>query len=138
MLIAIPPKRMMVRWIVQYAPRLPTAYPGRASTQRGQRTSSVRKARSSSTTRRTKATWPTSTPTLNSSSASGISAFGSPIALRPLAKPKPCSRPNANATTHGWRIVKLVSPRQTRTISGPRKRIDSAIAAFSGGSGALA
>ena len=59
----------------------------------------------------TNATCPISTPTLNSSSASGISAFGRPIAVRPLAKPKPWSRPNAKATTHGWRIVKLVSPR---------------------------
>jgi hypothetical protein len=42
------------------------------------------------------------------------------------------------ATTHGCRIVKLVSPRHPRTISGPRNRIDSAMAAFSGSSGALA
>ena len=85
--------------------------------------------------RPTKNSWPTSTPTLNSSSASGISACGRPIVVRPLAKPKPCSRPNAKATTQGWRIVKLVSPRHLRTISGPRKRMLSAMAALSGGSG---
>ena len=34
-------------------------------------------------------------------------------------------------------MVKLLCPRQTRTISGPRNRIDRAMAAFSGGSGAL-
>ena len=56
------------------------------------------------------------------------------MAARPLAKPKPCRRPKAKATTHGCRIVKLVSPRQERTISGPRNRIESAIAALSGGS----
>ena len=71
---------------------------------------SVRNARSSRTMRPTKNNWPISTPTLNSSSASGISACGRPIVVKPLAKPKPCSSPNANATTHGWRIVKLVSP----------------------------
>ena len=109
-----------------------------ARRSRGQRTSSTRNERSSRMTSSTNATCPSSTPTLKSSSASGISAFGRPIAVRPLAKPKPCSRPKAKATTHGWRIVKLVSPRQVRTISGPRNRIDSAIAALSGGSGALA
>jgi len=59
---------------------------------------------------------------LKSSSASGISSFGKPISVSPAAKPKPCSRPKAKATTQGWRIVKLVSPRQARTISGPRKQ----------------
>jgi hypothetical protein len=34
--------------------------------------------------------------------------------------------------------VKLVWPRQRRTISGPRNRIDSAIAAFSGKAGTCA
>ena len=106
-----------------------------ARTSRGQRTSSTRKERSSRTTSRTNATCPSSTPTLKRSSASGISACGSPIEVRPLAKPKPWSRPNAKATTQGWRIVKLVSPRHVRTISGPRKRMLSAIAALSGGSG---
>ena len=56
----------------------------------------------------------------------------------PLAKPKPCSRPNAKATTQGWRMVKLVSPRHMRTISGPRNRMLSAIAALSGATGRLA
>ena len=80
-------------------------------TQRGQRISSTRNERSSRRIRPTKPSWPISTPTLNRSSARGISACGRPIAVRPLAKPKPCSRPKANATTHGWRIVRLVSPR---------------------------
>ena len=34
--------------------------------------------------------------------------------------------------------MKLVCPRQRRTISGPRNRIDSAIAAFSGAAGTCA
>jgi hypothetical protein len=34
-------------------------------------------------------------------------------------------------------MVKLVSPRHTRTISGPRNRIESAIAALSGADGTL-
>ena len=50
----------------------------------------------------------------------------------------PCSSPNANATTQGCRMVKLVSPRHRRTISGPRKKMLSAMAAFSSGAGALA
>jgi len=35
-------------------------------------------------------------------------------------------------------MVRLDSPRQERTISGPRKRMLSATAAFSGGKGTLA
>ena len=35
-------------------------------------------------------------------------------------------------------IVKLVCPRQTRTISGPRNRIDRAMTALSGSSGTRA
>src|SRR5262249_40292935 len=89
------------RWTVQYAPSEPTAYAGSISTGRGQRTSSTRNARSRSTITATKSSWPTSTPRLNVSSASGISARGSPIVVRPLAKPKPCNRPKANATSHG-------------------------------------
>ena len=41
-----------------------------------------------------------------------MSPGGRPMAVRPLAKPKPCRRPKAKATTHGRRMVKLVSPRQ--------------------------
>ena len=56
-----------------------------------------------------------------------------------VAKPKPCRSPNANATTHGWRIVKLVSPRHDADDLGPEEQdADSAIAAFSGSSGTLA
>ena len=36
------------------------------------------------------------------------------------------------ATSQGRAIVKLRSPRQVRAISGPRNRIESAIAALSG------
>ena len=81
------------------------------------------------------ASCPISTPTLNSSSASGISARGRPSPVRPLAKPKPCSSPKRNATAQGCRRVKLEPPRQVRTISGPRNRIESAIAALSGAAG---
>ena len=46
----------------------------------------------------TKAIWPISTPTLNISKASGISAIGMPTVDSPLAKPKPCSNPKPKAT----------------------------------------
>ena len=42
------------------------------------------------------------------------------------------------STTQGWRRVKLVSPRQVRTISGPRNRMLRAMAAFSGTAGTSA
>ena len=61
-----------------------------------------------------------------------------PVLVRALANPKPCNRPKAKATTQGGWMVKLVSPRQERTISGPRKRILRAIAAFRGGTGTFA
>ena len=61
----IHPNRIAVRWIVQNAPSVPTAYPGSASTQRGQRIWSVRNARSRPSTMRMNPTWPISTPTLN-------------------------------------------------------------------------
>ncbi|NTW36770.1 MAG: hypothetical protein HGB17_11685, partial [Syntrophobacteraceae bacterium] len=76
----------------------------------------------------TKTSWPSSTPTLKKRSARGISTLGMPVVERPLAKPNPCSSPNRKATTQGYRIVRLVSPFQERTISGPRKRIDNAMA----------
>ena len=63
---------------------------------------------------------------------------GRPALVSALAKPKPWMRPKTNATTQGWRIVKLVWPRHERTISGPRKKIESAIAALSGRTGASA
>jgi hypothetical protein len=48
----------------------------------------------------------------------GRSAGGSPALVSAVANPNPCNNPKANATTHGWRIVKLVSPRHERTLSG--------------------
>ncbi len=75
---------------------------------------------------------------MNSSNARGISPRGRPVAVRPLAKPKPCSNPKAKATTQGCRIVRLVSPRHERTISGPRNRMLSAMAALSGSTGMYA
>src|SRR5688572_6928236 len=45
--------------------------------------------------------WPTSTPILNSSSASGMCPSGNPTSLNPPANPKPCNNPNENATSHG-------------------------------------
>src|ERR1051325_5398096 len=46
--------------------------------------------------------WPSSTPMLNNSSASGMCPCGSPASLSPPAKPRPCRRPNVNATSQGW------------------------------------
>jgi len=121
------PKSIAARWAVQSAPSDPTVYPGSAWIQRGQRISNWWNERSSSKTSSTNDNWPISTPTLNITSVTGISAAGTPRALSPLAKPKPCNSPKAKATTHGCRIVRLVSPRQQRTISGPRKRMLRAI-----------
>src|SRR5208337_489157 len=129
------PKSIAARWIVQNAPSDPTVYPGSAWTQRGQRISNWRKERSRSKIKSTNDTWPISTPTLNITSAKGISPAGRPSALSPLAKPKPCNSPNAKATIHGCRVVTLVWPLRERTISTPRIKIESAMAALSGGPG---
>ena len=48
-----------------------------------------------------KSSCPISTPTLKLNSASGMSSCGRPISDNAPAKPKPCSRPNVKATTHG-------------------------------------
>ena len=50
---------------------------------------------------------PISTPTLNVNNASGISPRGNPISESALAKPKPCRRPNENATSQGRRAARL-------------------------------
>src|SRR5262249_31318433 len=122
-----PPRSSTNRCTVQNAPREPTVYPGTASTQRGHRTSRMWKDRSSARISAMKPSWPSSTPTLKVTRANGRSWRGKPASVSALAKPKPWSSPNAKATTHGRRMVKLVSPRQERTISGPRKRMLSAI-----------
>ena len=54
-----------------------------------------------------KASWPSSTPTLNAKSASGMSPCGSPISARAPAKPSPCRRPKEKATSHGKDRVRL-------------------------------
>src|SRR5271165_7222089 len=133
-----PPRRIATRCIVQHAPSDPTVYPGNAFTQRGQRISNWRNERSRSKINSTNDTWPISTPTLNITSAKGISPAGRPSALSPLAKPKPCNSPNAKATIHGCRVVTLVWPLRERTISIPRIRIENAMAALSGGAGRCA
>src|SRR5450631_1900170 len=133
-----PPNSNATRCTVQNAPREPTVYPGTACAHRGQRTSSMRNERSSANIKPMKPSCPDSTPRLKETSASGSSCLGKPALVSALAKPKPCSSPNANATTQGWRIVKLVSPRHERTISGPRNRMLNAIAAFSGMTGTSA
>src|SRR3984893_5596863 len=132
------PKRIAARWIVQNAPSDPTGYPGSAWIQRGQRISNWRKERSRSKINSTNDNWPISTPTLNITSAKGISAAGTPRALSPLAKPKPCNSPKAKATIHGCRMVMPVLPLPERTISIPRIRIENAMAALSGGPGRCA
>ena len=110
----------------------------RPSAASGPRASGTTRSSSSDQRRRRRA-GPTSTPTLKSSSASGISALGRPIALSPLAKPKPCSRPNSER--HDPRVAdreaRLAAPGRGRS-PGRGRGSDSAIAAFSGGSGALA
>ena len=49
---------------------------------------------------------PSSTPILKNSSATGIAWPGRPTSLNAPAKPRPCSRPNAKATSHGRRAGK--------------------------------
>src|SRR6185436_12225130 len=46
------------------------------------------------------ASWPSSTPTLKPTSASNSTDCGSARSDSTLAKPKPCTSPNTNATTH--------------------------------------
>src|SRR5208337_286391 len=133
-----PPKSSASLCTVQNAPREPTVYPGSACDHRGQRTSSMRNDRSSARISAIKPSCPSSTPTLKLTKASGSSCRGSPALVSALAKPKPWSSPKVKATTQGWRIVKLVCPRHDRTISGPRKRMLNAIAAFSGRTGTSA
>ena len=55
----------------------------------------------------TKRSCPSSTPTLKNSSATGIAWSGRPTSLSAPAKPRPCSRPKAKATSHGRRAVRL-------------------------------
>jgi subfamily B ATP-binding cassette protein MsbA len=81
------------------------------------------------------------TPPLQHPSTSAppaTNASGRPALVSAPAKPKPWSSPKRKATTHGWRMVKLVSPRQERTISGPKKRMLKAMAALSGTTGIAA
>src|SRR5271166_895306 len=86
---AMIPRSIAVRSIVQKAPSDPTAYPGSASIQRGQRICSSRNERSSRSISKTNATCPISTPTLKLSNARGSSFAGSPALVSALAKPKP-------------------------------------------------
>ena len=81
------------------------------------------------------ASWPISTPTLNANNASGMSPRGKPMSESAPAKPKPCRRPNENATNQGHRAVRLGWPADARTISQASRRMLSAIAASTGGPG---
>ena len=51
------------------------------------------------------------------------------------AKPKPCSRPKQNATSHGQRAVSDGIPRRAFTISTATSTMLSAMAASTGGPG---
>ena len=82
-----------------------------------------------------KTSCPISTPTLNVNSARGMSPRGSPISESALAKPKPCRSPNENATNQGHLAVRLGWPALVRAISQASRRMLSAMAASTGGSG---
>ena len=83
---------------------------GKDCAQRFQRRCTMRKVRCATRTRRMNPSCPSSTPTLKLTRASGSCCRGRPALVSALAKPNPCSSPKANATTQGWRMVKLVSP----------------------------
>jgi hypothetical protein len=69
---------------------------------------------------------------LNKSTAAGISPAGKPSAASPLANPSPCNRPNRSATSQGWRMVRLLSPRQTRWLAVCRAATGRALRKHSG------
>ena len=64
-------------------PRSPNQGARRAASTRGRATAST-------------ASWPSSTPRLNDTSATGTRARGSAMARSAPAKPNPCTRPNGN------------------------------------------
>ncbi len=64
-----------------------------------------------------------------------MSFCGSPTCASAPAKPKPCSSPNVNATSHGARSVRPRSPRRERTISAATKTMLSAMIASTGAEG---
>src|SRR5262249_42776957 len=118
-----PARSAAVCAIVQYAPSVPTTWAGSDSAQRGQGGSSSRSDHARARYRSTKASWPASTPRLKSRRARTRSWVESPRVRRPLAKARPCSRPNAKAASQGRSIVALVEPRRWRAISTPRNRM---------------
>ena len=78
------------------------------------------------------ASWPISTPTLNSSRAIARADSGSPISASAPAKPKPCSRPKPKAMAHGERVIADALPCAPRASSTARNRMLSAITASTG------
>ena len=78
---------------------------------------------------------PASTPRLKNSSATGICPAGKPISLNAPAKPKPCSSPNAKATSQGARAARPSRPWRACTISAATNTIESAITASTGADG---
>src|SRR4029078_4357546 len=90
------------------------------------------------------ASCPISTPTLKKSSASGTAFCGTPTSLNAPAKPKPCNRPNENATSHGKRVFKAARASADdeangwRASSDARNKMLSAIVASTGAGGTCA
>ena len=117
----------------QRADRVGRGWPGVACHAVGNRNSSA--MASDVSTAAMKTSCPISTPTLNVNNASGMSPRGRPISESAPAKPKPCRRPNENATSQGHRAVRLGWPARERAISQASRRMLSAMAASTGGPG---
>jgi len=107
--------------MTQNAETLPMAYAGtrRAHAGCGTPMRCVTCRASATTAKRAamKNSCPISTPTLKNSSATGSADCGSRTSLNALAKPKPCSKPNVNATIHVNLSVVPVLPCRLCTIS---------------------
>ena len=86
-----PPKSNITRCTVQNAPSEPTVYPGIASAQRGQRTSRIRKERSSARIRAMKLSCPSLDSDIEADQRQWQFVARKPALVSALAKPKPCS-----------------------------------------------
>ena len=78
---------------------------------------------------------PISTPTLNASSAAGISVGGKPISPNADANPNPCNKPKLAETKTGYRHVNVSL--RSLAISLAKNTIDKAMTASTGGIGNL-
>src|SRR5580704_3177236 len=105
------------RAISQKGAKLPIAYGGIRHDQTGSVAIHRREAIMNNITAVTNARWPTSTPALKKARAKGICPAGSPAALSPPAKPRPCNRPNENATSQGARCANPLRWLSFRTTS---------------------